>query len=49
VGIVAYRVLVWGPEVKRPFGRLMHRREDNFNVVFKKQGRGAWEKGGVLL
>jgi hypothetical protein len=32
----AYKILVGRPDGKRPFGRPMHRREDNLKLIFKR-------------
>ena len=41
MGVVAYRVSVEELEVKRPFGRLRQRREDNIKVDLQERERGA--------
>jgi hypothetical protein len=45
VGIVAYGIVVGKLEVKRPFGRLRHRREDNIKVDLQETECRAWGKG----
>jgi hypothetical protein len=49
VEIVAYRILVRELEVRRPFGRLRHRREDNIKVDLQEKEFGAWGERGVIL
>jgi len=39
----AYRVLVWGPEGKRPLGRLSHRCEDNIKMDILEVKLGGME------
>jgi len=43
--IVAYRVLVRKLEVRKPFGRLRHSRQDNIKVDLQETECGAWGKG----
>jgi len=37
-----YRVLVWKPEGKRPFGRPRHRWENNIKLDLQEVGCRAW-------
>jgi hypothetical protein len=37
---VAYRILVWRPEGRRPLGRPRHRREDNIKMDLQDVGWG---------
>ena len=40
-GRVLYRVVVWKPEGKRPFGITRHRREDNIKMDLQEVGSGG--------
>jgi hypothetical protein len=42
----AYRILVWKPEGKRPFGRPRHRWEDNVKMELREMG---WEASIGLI